>query len=322
MLKLTGKIGWIMMAVALILITWGQSNAGIGMRDGGSVGRDGDFVVEFEPVKPVFNAGEPIRFKVMGNKTFYLYLFSIDEKANRGYVLLPNLRQQYNKYKANTEYNVPEKNIEFFSDNPGTEKIIMLASTKKLDVKMDKYTKAGNFMSSNASDVEQETKALRVRSRDQKAQRVSQELSLVIVGKADDAGGNRDDQRQPPPAADRQDSVSTFISSDKTEYGVGDTIVISYGADKEGYIHLFSVEPDGKRTFLKTQKVTGKKFYQVRAKAAAPGGVHKLVAIYGKERNLKEGSADALNLEEAGKAVRLIDEGPDSYAVYTLTVNE
>ena len=83
-----------MLATGLIFISAWNAAAGIGsrIRTGGL--SDGDFQVNFEPVKTVFKTGESIRFKVKGSKTFYLYLFSIDSLQNRGYVLLPNLKQQ------------------------------------------------------------------------------------------------------------------------------------------------------------------------------------------------------------------------------------
>ena len=63
----------------------------IGVRTGGSGGNDdgNPLKVEFIPVKQVFKTGEAIRFKVKGSETFYLYLFSVDEKNNKGYMILP-----------------------------------------------------------------------------------------------------------------------------------------------------------------------------------------------------------------------------------------
>jgi hypothetical protein len=151
----------------------------VGFRSGDD--SDGDFQVRFEPLKDVYQTGERIRFKIKANKTCYLYLFSIDEAQNRGYVLLPNVKQQYNKYKADVEYNVPEKDVEFFSDQPGTERIVMVASTKKLDIKMEKYVKAGDLFRSEAKAMEQDVKELRIRSSgDKETQKVVQELTVVI----------------------------------------------------------------------------------------------------------------------------------------------
>ncbi len=51
-------------------VEWSEA---LEVRSGNS---DGDFQVMFEPLKPTYNVGERIQFRVKGNKTFYLYLFN------------------------------------------------------------------------------------------------------------------------------------------------------------------------------------------------------------------------------------------------------
>jgi hypothetical protein len=287
-----------------------------------SAEEQGDFKVKFEPVKPVFKVGESIRFKVKGNKTFYLYLFSVDQKEKIGYVLLPNVKQQYIKYKAGKEYMVPEKYIEFYSNNPGNEKVIMVASTKKMDVELGRFKKSGLFFRADAGEVKDEVKSLRIRSRNSNARAVTREMNLVVVGEGQTA--IRQSEQTPPPALmDTESAVSTFISTDKMYYKAGEPMTISYGADKKGYVHLFVVEPDGNRTFLKTEKVNGKQYYQSKAVASAPGGTHKVVAIYDEKSKIEEKIIKSLNLDEdsQGKAIRLMND-PESYAVYQIYIQE
>jgi len=276
----------------------------------------GDFRVTFEPLKSAYNVGERIQFRIKGNKTFYLYLFNIDSGQNRGYVLLPNVLQQYHKYRANTEYLVPEKNVEFYSERAGTERIIMLASTEKLDMKLEKYTKSGNFFTSDAPQIEQEVKSLRIRPKKKEARKVTREISLVILGEGRRSGRVPPPAETPPPA-ERQ-RVSAFVSSDRTAYRAGEIMKISFGADKKGFVYLFSIEPDGRRTLLTKQAVSGQKFYQVAGRATLPGGKHSLVAVYDERGNLNPG---AIPLPGSGKGIELIDR-PGSYAVYHLTVYE
>ena len=45
--------------------------------------------VSLEPVKASFKVDEPIRFNVRGNKTFFLYLYSIDNETDEVTLLLP-----------------------------------------------------------------------------------------------------------------------------------------------------------------------------------------------------------------------------------------
>ncbi len=293
----------------------------IGVRSG-DASSDRDFQVSFQPLKDVYQTGERIRFRIRGNKTFYLYLFSIDERQNRGYLLFPNVKQSDNMYQANADYEVPAKEVEFYSDLPGTEKIVMVASTAKLDVKMEKYAKSGNLFRSEAKTMEQDVKALRIRSGDKKEQKVVQELTLVITGE----GRRSENMPPPPPPAETGDRdrnpVSTFISSDKTDYRVGDIIKMTFGADRQGYVHLYTVEPDGRRTFLTKQAVSGREFYQVKVKALQPSGQHTIVAIYGEEENLSRDKVDMITLGQKSKRLELIGDRPDSYAVYQLNVYE
>jgi len=308
---------FILSAIAVVSMIFGMgttSEAGIGFRSANTA-TDGNFQINFEPIKSVFKVGEPIRFKVKGNKTFYLYLFSIDSASNRGAVLLPNVRQQYVKYKGGKEYIVPEKNVEFFSDQPGKEKIIMLASTRKMDIKFKRYSKSGDFFTATATDVLEESKALHIRSKRQKGQQVTSELDLSIVKQNHGFG-----VVTAPISVPTQPPVCAFVSSDRTQYNPGDTMTITYGADKSGYVHLYVVTPDGSCSLLKTQKVSGDKFYQEKARAALPGGGHQLIAVYDKNPTPPKNAPGDLLSDQKGKNISLIGNQPESYAVYHLKV--
>lgn len=142
----------------------------------------GQLAVNIEPVKEAFKVGERIRFRVWGNQTFYLYLFSIDSQADKGYVILPNKLQQYHKYQPGRTYIVPEKNLEFYSDRPGPERVVMVAVTKKLKLDLSHLTQTGTFLAGQAQEVEDQVKALRVRTRQTQANEVVKEISVNIVG--------------------------------------------------------------------------------------------------------------------------------------------
>ena len=77
--------------------------------------------VALEPVKESFEIDEPIRFKIRGNKTFYLYLFSVDDKSGDATLILPTREgQRHNKYPADTTLPVPNPDEpDFLSDEAG-----------------------------------------------------------------------------------------------------------------------------------------------------------------------------------------------------------
>jgi hypothetical protein len=309
----------------------GADEKAIGVRPAG----EGNFQVSFEPLKPVYAVGERIQFKVKANRTFYLYLFSIDPVQNRGYVILPNNLQAYNKYKADQEYLVPEKEVEFVSEQPGTEKITMLASTEKLNMKLEKYTKSGSFFSSEAGVMDEDIKALSIWGSDKKEQKIIKEISLIVVGQGQQAPAQTQQPVsaptvqpaiQPPQGAVQPDNTrpvaAAFVSSDKVRYRSGDIMKITFGADRTGFVYLFAVEPDGRRSLLTKQPVSGNQFYQVKGKASLPSGEHALIAVYDEQGNL---DVNSINLPEPGqktKAIELIRETPASYAVYHLNVSE
>lgn len=313
-----------MLMAAMVMLTLTASTitafAGvktIGVRTGGS-SRNGDgrpLNVEFTPVKQVFKTGEAIRFNVKGSETFYLYLFSVDERNNKGYMILPNKKQQYIKYKAGRTYTVPEKYIEFYSDSPGREKIIMLASTKKMDVRFDQYAKAGNILSANVDTVVQETKALGIRSRKAKAKHVTKELSLMITGDGQHSG-------VVPPSHNGSDRAAPFVSTNKSSYRVGDPIRITFGADKPGYVHLYINEPGGRQAFLATKRVSGRDFHQVNATASRPGGAHQIIAVYDDNATPNKSWIHTLGTKEISKDIHLAPDTPDAYAVYHFTIQE
>lgn len=93
--------------------------------------------------KSGYRVNEPIRLQVKGNKTFHLYLFNIDPVSKRGLSILPNRYQGADriKYKGGVWHAVPNANLQFYSDRPGNERIVLLASEKHLDV--DRLLKEG-----------------------------------------------------------------------------------------------------------------------------------------------------------------------------------
>lgn len=121
------------------------------------------FQVELTPLQSGFKVNESVRFKVRSSHSFYMYLFSIDEKNNQAVLILPNALQKGNKYPANQTMVIPNRNIEFYADSPGTEKVIMVASKKYFTWDTNGYTSADKFLVTDANAVHSQLKRLNVR---------------------------------------------------------------------------------------------------------------------------------------------------------------
>lgn len=176
MKKAALRVSCIAVVALALLMGFATMAPAIEIRDGGG----GDLRIEFYPEKPAFASGEAIRFNVRGNRDFYLYLFTVDKDAGKTYQILPNARQRDNGFAARRTYTLPSGNIEFYSSRPGVERVIMVASTKRLDLGTT-YAKEGDFFSASASQFEEEFKSLKIRTK-QSRQQVIKELDVIIVG--------------------------------------------------------------------------------------------------------------------------------------------
>ena len=244
-----------------------------------------------------FNVGEPIRFEVKGNKTFFLYLFSINEKDNQGVRILPNELDKMNKYPAKRVLTVPNAKIEFVADKPGTEHLVMIASTKYLDLKTDDYKKAGDFLISDAKTVQNQVKAIRVQAAPEKQQ--ADKTEIVVKDITVEIQGEQTAHVKPT----KQPIV--FVATDRREYKEGETVRIVFGADKKGYVHLYLKQPKNKTVLLKKFEVNGENMYHQDAIAEAPLGEHELIVRY------TEDGKDSFEGNSKEKGISLvIDEEP------------
>jgi hypothetical protein len=291
---------------------------GIGIRD-----RQKTFKVDFEPTKKSYKAGEAIRFRIKGNRDFFLYLFSINREQNRAVLLIPGARQTGNKYSANQAHMVPNPGLEFFADRPGVEQVVMVASTKYIPLQTARYNKSGDFFTATPDVADDQIKALRLRPRDpQESQRITYDLTLQISGSSGavpvprpgvvgrPGGGN-----SPPPAQGQRPIV--FLSSDRDVYRLGERVQVVFGADQPGWIYLYTHEPGGKTVFLKKEQISGKGLHRLNARAERPAGEHALVAVFGKQgsQGPKEKSVDDFLDRGESKGLRLETPETPPYAV-------
>ena len=228
--------------------------------------------IDFKPYKNSYKVDEPIHFSVRGNQEFFFYLFTINRELNRAIMLIPGIEQKENKYPKNRTIPVPNKGLEFFSDRPGTEEVVALASTRYIDFDRKKFTKSGNFFTATPEVVDTQVKALGIRYKKEKreTEMVIKQVKLTIKGKP--APVTASVVVPPKPIV--------FVSSVGNRYHTGDVIKWVYGADHTGWVHLYSWNPDGELSFLKREKVNGKNIYDFKTKAIPPAGRHALVAVF------------------------------------------
>lgn len=274
--------------------------------------------VTFQALKDTYKVGEAIRFKVRGNQRFYLYLFSINRLDQTSVLLLPNNKQKDNRYDANQTFTVPS-NVEFYADAPGTEEIVMVASIKHLNFDTSRYQKSGDFLLGDAQIVDDQLKALRIRTRAEETREpVIKQLQLTIIGqKVGDASiiprsGN---------ASDTGGKPIVFVSTDRTNYSLGDDVQVVFGADKPGWVHIYAIEPQGERSLLKRQEIAGDKIYRLAARAERPTGEHALVVVYSDSEQVPEKVITLLDQDASTKGLRLLEE-ESPVAVYRFRIQE
>ena len=280
--------------------------------------------VSLEPVKASFKVDEPIRFNVHGNKTFFLYLYSIDNETDEVTLLLPTRRgQRHNKYPANRILPVPNKGeIELLADAPGRERLLMVASTKYLPVKSKWYRRGADHYVGKTAHFEQEfaEKGIRVRGPDKT--RNDKVLVKTVMVRID---GARRDGDSPSASASH---VWLTTRGNRQDYAIGDPIEAVFGAGQDGWIHLYVVEPNGQHSRLKSYAVKENRTYRAKAVAADPAGKHALVAVYSEDddpgRTLSSDSSEkGLSLLDAApKGVELVDDEPAPMAVYRFRISD
>ena len=272
--------------------------------------------VVLEPTKDAFNVDEPIRFKVRGNKEFFLYLFSIDGEADQATLILPSKEgQRENKYPANRTLPVPNRGEpDFLSDTPGRETLVMVASVRYLPLKSNWFRDgADSFIDQAQFEEEFAEKGIRVgsdRTRDGKVH--VKKLTVRVRG---------EDR-----VADESDTpVWLTTTGNRTEYALGDRIETVFGAADDGWVQMYVIEPSGDRTRLKSVPVKAGQAYTMNAIAADPAGKHTFVAFYSDDEPEEGGmrrERDKSLLDATPKGVRLVDDPSPIMAVYRFSITD
>lgn len=255
--------------------------------------------------KPAYRVDEPIRLKVQSDRDVYVYVYTVDAASGNAWLLFPNRQNVDNRIAAQRLVKIPGSNVEFVSDQPGVEKLIVVASPKKIDIDPHKLTGRGDFPEAKTADLESSFESKGIRVRDSEAPQaegvVVKRLDVKILAKG---------ERSPDAAAN---AATVFINTSRASYQEGERMSIVYGASEPGWVHLFVVEPDGARSLLKRQKSRGDEQFRAVARAEAPLGKHYLVAVYSKSEDLDERVLDRVgevrpNKDMLDKAIRLDGE--------------
>jgi hypothetical protein len=280
--------------------------------------------IEFDSVKNNYAVNESIKFKVKGNKKFFLYVFNIDRKNNKAVMILPNDLQSGNKYSANNWYNVPNANIEFYSDSAGIEEVVIVASSKWIDFDTKSYKKIGKFMFGDLAPVDKQLKILRIRPRPSQTDNVEnsdevvvRDLAILITGKSEETvtgTGTTLTDPAPAPIASPLTLTNTdiipFVSTNKMKYRLGEKVKMVFGADVAGWIHLYTQEPDDALTLLKSQKVDGSSIYKTEGYTQGMYGEHKLIAVYTKDKTFDVSTLNKHINDKTTKRVSILPSKP------------
>ena len=281
--------------------------------------------IKLEPVKASFKVDEPIRFHIRGNKTFFLYLYSVDRETDEVTLLIPTRKgQKHNKYPANRTLVVPnEGEAELLADESGRERLLMVASTRYLPLKSRWYRKGLDYYTGKGADFEQEfsEKGIRVRGPD----KTRDDKVLVKTVMVRIAGARTDDGDEPAAVAS---NVWLTTKGNKRDYAIGDRIEAVFGSGQDGWIHLYVVEPNGRYNRLKSYPVKENRTYTAKAVASDPAGKHALVAVYSEDDKptqalSADSDAKALSLlDTSPKGVDLVEDKPKQMAVYRFRISD
>jgi len=275
--------------------------------------------VDFSPLKSSFAVNESIKFKIEGNKKFFLFLFNIDYANDEAVMILPNKLQgaKRNMYLARQRLTVPNPNAEFYSDRPGSERIIMMATTKyPKEIVLSNYRRAGNFRVTEAQTIQQQLKRIQLREPQIRASKTEEifitEFDLAIHGNNTSNIPVQPVAQPPKDWSIRLNSLDTnaissiilpedkpaiaFVSTDKVNYQSGDTLTISFGANQNGWLTLYNKNSRGEYEYMAEHAVTANAMNYVTALTGRQGA-QEILCIFSKTKGYKASEHD-FNLQQ------------------------
>lgn len=271
----------------------------------------GQLKVSLESLKDYYEPGEAIRFKIRGNESFFLYLFTISERTGKAYMILPNSLQNKNKYSGRQWHHVPNKNVEFFSNKSGEEKVVYVASKRYLNWDTKGYSRVGDFLETSTKSLDDQIQKQIVITRDRNRETNRNERPArnnyssrareyrddefyvgeysFYVGRS--SYSSRQEQYEAPASNLPQRTSSEpviFLGTDKDEYYVGEQVKIVIGSDTKGYLHLFTRQAGRDFEKVTTKRVDGNALHKFYPTAARPKGLQYLLVVFSEDRNFNK----------------------------------
>lgn len=95
------------------------------------------FNVKVSPQKNRYRTLEPISLKVVGSHaqslagSYFLYLFTVNQATGEAALLFPNHVNQQHEFRLGTSATLPQAGVEIYADQPGIERIYVLATRER-----------------------------------------------------------------------------------------------------------------------------------------------------------------------------------------------
>jgi hypothetical protein len=267
------------------------------------------------PVEADPQVGLPIHFSARSNRDCYLYLYETDPASGTATFILPNRQQPDNRLTVDRAQTVPGPSSDYIVDKPGVRTITAVASTRPLEVQSTAARDLNGQPVAGAKDLASTLASKGLGSAANSYLRVGDDELLV----------RRFDLQvtdRPPSQADETNPLGVaFVAAAGHRYRVGETLRVVFGADRQGWVHLYVIEPNGKTVRLARRETDGRTVQSVRVLADAPAGEHTLVAVHTLAAEFDERQLDPFVQAGQSKGLRLIpDDLPATMAVQTVTI--
>ncbi|MEI7672691.1 MAG: DUF4384 domain-containing protein, partial [Deltaproteobacteria bacterium] len=272
--------------------------------------------VQFAAKKSAYQVNEPIQFDVKLSKNAYVYLFNT--RSGSATLIYPNRLDKTQIVEANKITSLPVQS-QFAADRPGTEHLVMVASTEPLQLQTTKGI-SSDFDDISLNEVEKIRKNIQVESR-VRGEKQMVEMDVVVQGKTQGLVSRVEDR----PEIAAQPVV--LVSTNKPVYGLNESMTIAFASDQDGYITLYAVNPMKEVFSFKEVKVEKDRIYRVKATTESPAGQHVLVGVYSRTRpqqtdNMKSMAlkmSDPNTQKDMLKNIRVEDE-PQAFVMHSFMI--
>lgn len=132
----------------------------------------------FKPSKSTYKKDEAIRFTAKADQDFYLYVYN--QGANGSATLIyPNKKEPGELLKKGITHSLPKK-VEFAADGSlPTERLVVIATTKKMDVSSAQMKSQGDFLAGDEATLVSGMEAKGIVIRDRPATPSSTQATVV-----------------------------------------------------------------------------------------------------------------------------------------------